>query len=137
MADAAIKQLVLAGKAPAKCDVVILGITFKENCPDCRNSKVGDVINRLKEYGINPSVVDDWANPEEAKRSYGVEIVPLHSIDHADCVIVAVAHDDFKTLDIQMLSSLYASRKDKILVDVKGLYDRNELARHGFKVWRL
>ena len=92
VADAAIKQMILAGKTPKTAKVVILGLTFKENCPDTRNSKVADIIKRLGEYGIKPVVVDPWANARDAEREYGVELRGMEDAKGADCVILAVAH---------------------------------------------
>lgn len=98
VADAAIKQMIEAGMAPKKATVLILGITFKENCPDTRNSKVVDIINRLKEYEINPIVTDSWADADVAKHEYGVELVAFEKVPKADCVIVAVGHKDRKSV---------------------------------------
>lgn len=90
VADAAIKQMIEAGKAPKKARVFILGITFKENCPDTRNSNVQDIITRLNEYDIQPHVCDTWAYSEIAKKAYGVDLVSFDAVQDADCVIVAV-----------------------------------------------
>ncbi|MBQ1648489.1 MAG: nucleotide sugar dehydrogenase, partial [Bacteroidales bacterium] len=92
VADAAIKQLVLAGKVVRDAKVVILGLTFKEDCPDTRNSKVIDIVKRLEEYGIHPVIVDPQADAAEAKREYGVVLTPMENVRGADCVILAVAH---------------------------------------------
>lgn len=86
VADAAIKQMIEAGMAPKKATVVVLGITFKENCPDTRNSKVVDIINRLKQYEINPIVADAWADVEVAKHEYDVDLVPFEELPKADCL---------------------------------------------------
>lgn len=88
-----------AGQVPKKSNVVILGLTFKENCPDCRNSKVADIIGRLSEYGIKPEIVDPWADPEVAKKEYDVDLVKLEEVYDVDCVIVAVEHKEFKALE--------------------------------------
>ncbi|MFR2987772.1 MAG: nucleotide sugar dehydrogenase, partial [Faecalibacillus sp.] len=87
IADAAVKQMISAGQAPKKSKVVILGLTFKENCPDTRNSKVEDIIKKLKTYGIDPIVVDPWASKEDATHEYGVKLQNLEDIKNADCVI--------------------------------------------------
>ena len=94
VADAAIKEMIEAGLAPKKATVVILGITFKENCPDTRNSKVVDIIKRLREYDIHPLVSDSWADIDVAKQEYGVDLLPFNEIPKADCVIVAVGHGE-------------------------------------------
>ncbi len=139
VADAAIKQLVAAGKAPKKSKVVIFGLTFKENCPDIRNSKVEDIIRRLGEYEIEPLVVDPWANESEALREYGVKVVPLESIKDADCIIVAVAHKEFKALSLKEVKVMFAEGKDseKVLLDIKGIYSVKELDASGMRYWRL
>jgi UDP-N-acetyl-D-galactosamine dehydrogenase len=100
VADSAIKKMIEAGQAPKHSKVVILGLTFKENCPDLRNSKVYDVIKRLNEYDINPVVVDPWANDDEAKHEYNITLAKLEEVTDADCVIVAVAHNEFKALGL-------------------------------------
>lgn len=139
VADAAIKQMVLAGKSPAKSKVVILGLTFKENCPDIRNSKVNDIIVRLCEYGISPVVVDPWASKDGAKREYNVDLQGLDEACDADCVIVAVAHNEFRALTLEQLSAMYGNKKpeEKVLIDVKGLYSISDVAEYGLRYWRL
>lgn len=140
VADAAIKQMIEAGMAPKKASVVILGITFKENCPDTRNSKVVDIINRLKEFEINPIVTDAWADTEIAKKEYGVDLVPFNEIPKADCVIVAVGHTEFRSMSMMQLKALFKpelSDNEKVLIDVKSLYRRDELNASGMRYWRL
>ncbi|MBQ6839384.1 MAG: nucleotide sugar dehydrogenase [Oscillospiraceae bacterium] len=139
VADAAIKQLILAGKSPRNAKVVILGLTFKENCPDTRNSKVADVIGRLGEYGISPVVVDPWADENDAMREYGVQLHTLDEAKNADCVIVAVAHKEFKEMSLGDIKALFADIPDdqKVLIDVKGLYKVADLKASGMRWWRL
>ena len=139
VADATIKQLIKAGKAPKNAKVVILGLTFKENCPDTRNSKVADIIRRLGEYDIEPVVVDPWANPKEAKREYGVDLARLEDVSGADCVIFAVAHENFKNMTIAETKKLFRDGPDdeKVLIDVKGLFTLPELKASGLRFWRL
>ncbi len=139
VADAAVKNMIAAGQAPKKSKVVILGLTFKENCPDTRNSKVDDIIKRLNEYGINPVVVDPWASERDAMHEYGVSLTRLDDVCDADCVIVAVAHDEFKKLSIEDIKKLYRNLPDseKVLLDVKGLYDVENLKASGLRYWRL
>ena len=140
VADAAIKEMIEAGMAPKKATIVILGITFKENCPDTRNSKVVDVINRLKEFDIQPIVTDDWADPEIARQEYGVELVPYDQIPKADCVIVAVGHKEYRSMSMMKLKKLYKEEladEEKILIDVKSLYRMDELKASGMRFWRL
>lgn len=139
VADAAIKKMIEAGQAPKNSKVVILGLTFKENCPDTRNSKVNDIIKQLNTYGIEPIVVDPWASERDAMIEYGVTLTKLEEIEDADCVIVAVAHNEFKTLGLQKVKRLYKRVKDqeKVLIDVKGLYSIEELKKSGIRWWRL
>ena len=139
VADAAIKQMILAGKAVKNAKVVILGLTFKENCPDIRNSKVEDIIKRLREYGVDPVVVDPWANEKEAMREYGVELKSLEEAGDADCIIVAVAHREFRALSLADIKKLYGSGsgQENILIDVKGLYPVSQLKESGLRFWRL
>lgn len=139
VADAAIKQMIEVGQAPKKSKVVILGLTFKENCPDTRNSKVNDIIKRLSEYGIEPTVVDPWASERDAMHEYGVKLTSLSEIKDADCIIVAVAHNEFRALDLDAMKELYKSVPDaeKVLIDVKGIYKVSDLDASGMKYWRL
>lgn len=139
VADAAIKQMIEAGLAPKKATVVIWGITFKENCPDTRNSKVVDIINRLKEYEIEPIVADSWADDEVAKHEYGVDLVPFEELPKADCLIVAVGHNEFRSMSMMQIKEKFKDGPDeeKVLVDVKSLYRMDELKASGMRFWRL
>ena len=139
VADAAIKNMIAVGQAPKKSKVVILGLTFKENCPDTRNSKVDDIIKRLNEYEITPIVVDPWASERDAMHEYGVTLTKLSDVQDADCVIVAVAHNEFKAMSLNDIKKLFKTCDDseKVLLDVKGLYDISELEASGIKYWRL
>ena len=139
VADAAIKNMIAAGQAPKKSKVVILGLTFKENCPDTRNSKVDDIIKRLAEYEITPIVVDPWASDRDAMHEYGVTLTKLEDVKDVDCVIVAVAHNEFKALSLDDIKKLFKNTADteKVLIDVKGLYKVAELKESGMKYWRL
>lgn len=107
VADAAVKKMIEAGQAPRKSHVVILGLTFKENCPDIRNSKVDDIIRRLRSYGIEPTVVDPWAARQEAEQEYGIKITELKDVKNASCVIVAVAHEEFRQLRMADMKRLW------------------------------
>ena len=140
VADAAIRQMIEAGKAPKKATVLILGITFKENCPDTRNSKVVDIINRLRAYEIEPVVTDNWADPEVAKAEYNVELVPFDQIPKADCVIVAVGHTEYRSMPMMKLRSLFKENlaaEECVLLDVKSLYRMDELKASKMRFWRL
>ncbi len=139
IADAAIKNMIAVGQAPKKSKVVILGLTFKENCPDTRNSKVDDIIKRLNEYEIEPLLVDPWASEKDAMLEYGVSLTSLENIYDADCVIVAVAHNEFKAITLNEIKQLFKACPDgeKVLLDVKGIYSVKELEESGLKYWRL
>ena len=139
VADAAIKNMIAVGQAPKKSKVVILGLTFKENCPDTRNSKVDDIIKRLNEYEIYPTVVDPWASEKDAMHEYGVALTKLEDVKDADCVIVAVAHNEFRALSLDDIKKLYKPCRDdeKVLIDVKGLFKVPELNTSKMKYWRL
>lgn len=119
IAQAALKKMIEAGQAPKTSKVVILGITFKENCPDIRNSKVYDIIRELKDYGIDPIVSDPWASDEETRLEYGINLMPLDAIKDADCIIVAVAHNDFKSLNLEQIIDMFKSGKksEKVLIE--------------------
>lgn len=137
--DAAVKEMIRAGQAPSKSKVVIMGITFKENCPDIRNSKVEDIINRLKEYDITPVVIDPWADADEVMREYGVELAETGEISDADCVIIAVAHNEFKAMPLSEIDKIFkdTENKNKVLVDVKSMVDKKAAQDAGYRYWRL
>lgn len=140
IADAAIKQLILAGQAPKASKVVIFGVTFKENCPDIRNSKVEDIINRLEEYGIEPSIVDAWADADDVMQEYHVSLTPIEKVKEADCIIFAVAHDEFKALSWDEISTMYRKKNscnESVLIDVKGIKNRREAEKLGYRYWSL
>lgn len=139
IADAAVKNMIAAGQAPKKSNVVILGLTFKENCPDTRNSKVNDIIEELKNYEITPIVVDPWASERDAMNEYGVTLTKLKDIKEVDCVIVAVAHNEFKSLNLNDIKKLFKNCPDneKVLIDVKSIYNVKDLKMSGMRYWRL
>ena len=139
VADATVKQMILAGKAPKLSRVVILGLTFKENCPDTRNSKVADIVERLAEYGIAPVVVDPWANAADAKREYNIEIADMAAAENADVVILAVAHNQFRELTWEQIAAMYKQdlpANQRVLIDVKGIRNKKE-AEENYRYWRL
>lgn len=138
--DAAIKQMIEAGKAPKKATVVIMGLTFKENCPDTRNSKVVDIIRRLQEYEIEPIITDSWADADVARHEYGVSLTPWNEVPKADCVIVAVGHNEYRSMSMMQLKELFRPEmidEEKVLIDVKSLYRMDELKASGMRFWRL
>lgn len=139
IADVALRKMIKAGQAPKKSKVVILGLTFKENCPDTRNSKVDDIIKSLNRYGIVPTVVDPWASERDAMHEYGVKLTKMEDVKDADCIIVAVAHNVFKEMSLDEIKKLYKKAPDdeKVLIDVKGLYKIDDLKASGLQWWRL
>lgn len=140
VADAAVKKISETGMSPKKSTVVIMGFTFKENLSDIRNSKVIDIINRLKEYGIEPFVTDSKADFDAAKKEYGIELTALENIPKADCIIVAVGHKEYRALSLMQIKEMFKSDladKQKVLIDVKSLYRIDELEASGMQFWRL
>lgn len=136
VAENIVKKLISVDKPVRNAKVAILGFTFKENCPDTRNTKIIDIVNELKEYGINPIIADPEADKEEAKMLYGVEFVDIKAIKDIDVLVLAVAHESFKTLKIENINSLYREGK-KVLIDIKGILNRKEYEKEGYTYWRL
>ena len=132
-----VEKMVAAGLAPKACRVVLLGLTFKENCPDVRNSRVSDIIAELRKFGIETAVVDPWADPDEAAKYYGIALTALKDIRDADCVIAAVAHREFLALGVEGLQRLYGDKRTRILIDVKGMFPLAKLKESGIEWWRL
>ncbi|MBQ6625340.1 MAG: nucleotide sugar dehydrogenase [Clostridia bacterium] len=139
IAESTVKNLIKASKSVRDAKVAILGFTFKEDCPDTRNTKIIDVVNELAEYGITPVIADPIADKDEAKREYGIEFVDMSDIKDADAVILAVAHKEFKDFTMADLDKLYKNgdNNQKVLVDVKGLLNRKEYEKAGYNYWRL
>lgn len=136
VAQNAVKKLISADKSVKGARVAILGFTFKENCPDTRNTKVIDIVNELREYGIEPVICDPEADSAEAKRLYGIEFKDISSVKDADAVILAVAHDEFKKFTIDDIGAFFGEGR-KVLLDIKGLLDRKEYENAGYIYWRL
>ena len=136
VAESCVKQLIAADKPVKNARVAILGFTFKENCPDTRNSKVLDIVNELHEYGISPVITDPVADVEEAKRIYGLDFDTMEAVKDMDAVILAVAHDEFSKLTMEKVDSFFGSGK-KILLDLKGILDKNAYEAAGYTYWRL
>ena len=136
VAQNAVKKLISADKSVKGARVAILGFTFKENCPDTRNTKVIDIVNELREYGIEPVICDPEADSAEAKRLYGIEFKDISSVKDSDAVILAVAHDEFKKFTIDDIGAFFGEGR-KVLLDIKGLLDRKEYENAGYIYWRL
>jgi len=138
VAENVVKNLIRADVAVKTAKVAILGFTFKENCPDTRNTKVIDIVRELREYGIEPVIVDETADKDEAKRLYGIELQERSAITEVDALIIAVAHEEFADLDKDMISGFFKTGNEKkVLVDVKGVLNRKEYLDEEFIYWRL
>ncbi len=136
-AENLVKKLIQADVPVKNARVAILGFTFKENCPDTRNTKIIDIYNELKEYGIVAQIADPAADADEAKRLYGIDFVDISTLHDLDAVILAVAHDQFKTLSLAQMDAFYREGSKKVLLDLKGLLDRNEYQAADYLYWRL
>lgn len=136
VAENVVKNLISADKAVKSAKVAILGFTFKENCPDTRNTRIIDIVNELKEYGITPVIADPEADADEAKWLYGIEFVDMNTIKDMDAVILAVAHDSFSSLSMADMDKFFGEGK-KVLLDIKGLLNRKEYEDAGYSYWRL
>lgn len=136
VAENIVKSLIKADKTVKGANVAILGFTFKENCPDTRSTKVFDIIKELSEYGIKPLITDPVADINEAKHLYGIEFTDFESIHDMDAIVLAVSHDEFKSLAISQMNSMFGEGK-KILIDIKGIMNRKEYEEVGYLYWRL
>ncbi|NCU27594.1 nucleotide sugar dehydrogenase, partial [Candidatus Nomurabacteria bacterium] len=136
VAENVVKNLIKAEKSVKNARVAILGFTFKENCPDTRNSKVFDIVKELREYGIEPVIADPAADMSEAKHLYGVDITDINNVNDMDAVVLAVAHTQFAEYKIQDVDKLFG-KGQKVLLDIKGMLDRNEYEAAGYSYWRL
>ncbi len=138
VAESLVKDLIKADIPVKHARVAILGFTFKENCPDTRNTKVIDIYRELGEYGIAPIVVDPSADAEEAKRLYGIDFQTMEDVRNVDAVILAVAHDRFKSLSRDEIDSFYDPKhKQKVLMDLKGLLRKEDYMTEDYLYWRL
>lgn len=138
VAQELVKKMIHADVKVKDADVLVLGLTFKGNCPDTRNTKVIDILNELGSYEIHTSVYDPVADKAEAKREYSIDLVSKAELKDFDAVLVAVDHDDFKEYSVEDIKAMYSDKNEnKILFDVKGIYDKDEFEKAGFNYWRL
>ncbi len=138
VAENTVKDLIKADVSIKNAKIAILGFTFKENCPDTRNTKIIDIYNELKEYGITAVIADPAADSDEAKRLYGIEFVDMSEIKDCDAVILAVAHEQFKSLTMDDFDKMFKNSDNKnVLIDIKGILDRKEYENAGYIYWRL
>ena len=136
-AENLVKKLIQADVPVKNAKVAILGFTFKENCPDTRNTKVIDIYQELKEYGITAVIADPAADADEAKRLYGIEFVTLSEVRDMDAVILAVAHEQFKSLSVADMDALYKTNAAKVLLDLKGILNKTDFVNAEYIYWRL
>lgn len=136
VAENVVKNLITADKSVKGAKVAILGFTFKENCPDTRNTKVIDIVKELQEYGIQPLITDPVADAAEAKRLYGVDFVDMAEIKDMDVLVLAVAHAEFSTFTMEQMDRSFGNGT-KVLLDLKGLLNRKEYEAAGYSYWRL
>ncbi len=139
VAENVVKNLIKADIPVKNAKAAILGFTFKENCPDTRNTRVIDIVKELKEYGISPVITDPIADQEEAKSLYGIDFVTLDKIRGMDVLIFAVAHKEFQELSIEQLNAMYKKKKNrkKVIIEVKGILNKDKLISEGYHYWRL
>ena len=116
-----------------------MGITFKENCPDSRNTKVVDIVNTLKEYGLSPIVTDPLADPVITEKEYSIQLQPIAEQKDIDCVILAVAHDEYKEIPFATFEKFFRNvpNNQKVVIDVKSVLDKDAFVNAGYRFWRL
>lgn len=138
VAENVVKNLIKANVAVKTAKVAILGFTFKENCPDTRNTKVIDIVKELREYGIDPVIADETADRDEAARLYGVNLCDKSAVTDVDALIIAVAHEEFMGLEKETLDACFnPANEKKVLIDVKGILDRKIYLNEDYMYWRL
>ncbi len=135
--ESLVKKLIQADVNVKSAKVAILGFTFKENCPDTRNTRIIDIVNELKEYGITPVIADPVADKEEAKHEYGIQFTDISTVKNMDAVILSVAHEEFSSLTMEDMNKFYSGEHTPVLLDIKGLLNRKEYENAGYIYWRL
>ena len=131
-----LQKMIVNGIEIKNSTIGVMGITFKENCPDVRNSKIADVVYELKNWGVNVVVVDPWADQLELKKTYDISLGEINSNKQVDSLIVAVGHDEFRSKSAEELRS-YCRGSNPVIADVKSIYKKQDLTREGFEVFRL
>lgn len=151
VAESTVKNLIKANKQIKGARVGILGFTFKENCPDTRNSKIIDIVNELEEYGVVTFVTDPIAEVSEVKYEYGIDLYRYEELNSLDGVILAVPHKEYEELTIEKLNNLFTSKdeinnevaatlernNEKVIIDIKGILNRKEVEEKEYLYWRL
>lgn len=137
--DNTIKQLVLAGKQVKNAKVVFFGATFKENCPDVRNSKVMEILKHLGEFGISPILVDPWADADEVLRTYNYPLSEEKEAYDADCLVIAVAHNEYKERSLKDWDAFFKKCpvQERVIIDIKSILNNTEVRENGYTYWRL
>jgi UDP-N-acetyl-D-galactosamine dehydrogenase len=130
-----IKRMLRNGIDVSRSTVGVMGITFKENCPDVRNSKAAELVEELKAWGANVVVTDPWANPTEVRHEYGIELGSIDVKNQVDALVVAVGHNEFRDQSPARLRQLCRSSQP-VLGDLKSIYDRHDATAAGFSVFR-
>lgn len=139
VAEQVVKKLIAVAPSVRDARVGILGFTFKENCPDTRNTKIIDIIKELNEYGIYPLIADPIADVEEAKRLYGIDFCNLLDINDCDALVLAVAHNEFANMSLDNINSMFREQDNykKVIIDIKGILEKNMYENAGYIYWRL
>ncbi len=135
VAEQTVKQLIKSGTQIKGAKIAMFGITFKENCPDIRNTKAMDIIQELNEYGVDVSIIDPVADKKDLKRIHGLDIQDINDIGKVDACIFTVAHTSFQEIDLLALKNIYKS-KTNVLIDLKGIFNRNAAQNAGYSYWR-
>ncbi|SMF01931.1 nucleotide sugar dehydrogenase [Desulfovibrio gilichinskyi] len=137
IADTTVKQMIDGDSKVKNAKVGILGLTFKENVPDLRNTKVVDVVDELLSFGVKVLVHDPYADPNEAIEEYGLKTVPFSEFKDLDALILAVSHKEYRSLSFDEIKSWFREPENALIIDVKCFFDRDELAKAGIRSWRL
>lgn len=138
VAENIVKNLIKAEVQIKDSKVAVLGLTFKENCPDIRNTKVVDIIKELKEYGINPLITDPLSDKQEAYREYGLELTDISDICELDALVIAVGHKEYVSMGQKEIEKMFNKKnKTKVLIDIKGILDKKEFEKENYIYWSL
>jgi UDP-N-acetyl-D-galactosamine dehydrogenase len=131
-----IKRMLQNGIDVARSKVGVMGITFKENCPDIRNSKVADLVKELQSWGVTVVVTDPWADAAEVKHEYGIQLGEIDTNNQVDSLVVAVGHQEFRGYSPEIFKSYCTKHHQPVIADLKSLFDRHAMAQAGFSVFR-
>ena len=132
-----VKEMIKSDRKVKGAKVLVMGITFKENCPDTRNSKVADIIAGLEDYGMEVKVYDPVAAENDAVKFYGVDMITEEELNDFDCIVAAVNHSVFGRFSLDEIKEMENDKGGKVLIDIKGIYNSKEAVEKGFAYWRL